>query len=271
MVSSGRLISIAFLAAALGLVLASCGGPTSPSGVATLRGTVLDETAGAAPAAVVSEEAAGVSAQSAGNSSSVADVTVAVQEAPGLTATVAKDGTFSLSGLPTGTITLVFSRNGRELGRLTIEDVLAGEQLDIKVKVRGNGVTLLDLQRSSPGPSPSPTASPTASPSPSGACMISGGLVGAGIELEGSVSEGTAASFMLLVQGNRSAGPVTVDASGATFQCHPASGPNAPTLEACKASVKSGAKVHVDGSLVACDASTASASARKVIVQKAGS
>jgi hypothetical protein len=101
--------------------------------------------------------------------------------------------------------------------------------------------------------------------------MISGGLVGAGIELEGSVSEGTAASFMLLVQGNRSAGPVTVDASGATFQCHPASGPNAPTPDACKASVSPGAKVNVRGMLEACDASTASANASTVIVQKAGS
>jgi hypothetical protein len=270
MVSSGRSHSFAFLAAALGLVFASCGGPTSPSGVAVLRGTVLDETAGASQAVV--SEAAGVSAQSTASSSSAANVTVSVQEAPELTATVAKDGTFTLSGLPTGTVTLLFSRNGRELGRLTIEDVLAGEQLDIKVKVRGNGVTLLDLQRSSPGPSPSPTASPSPSPSasPSGACMISGGQAGAAIELEGSVSEGTAASFMLLVQGNRSAGPVTVDASGAAFQCHPASGPNAPTPAACKASVSRGAKVHVSGSLEACDASTASATARKVIVQQAG-
>jgi hypothetical protein len=41
----------------------------------------------------------------------------------------------------------VFSRNGRVLGTLTVADVVAGEQLDIKVKVRGNGVTLLDLRR----------------------------------------------------------------------------------------------------------------------------
>ena len=70
-----------------------------------------------------------------------------VQEDPSIITTVGKDGTFTLTGLPTGTITLVFSRNGRVLGTLTVADVVAGEQLDIKVKVRGNGVTLLDLQR----------------------------------------------------------------------------------------------------------------------------
>ena len=272
MVSSGRSISIASLAAAFGLGLASCGGPTSPSGAATLRGTVFDETAGASAVS----EAAGVSAQSTANSSSVANVIVAVQEAPGLTATVAKDGTFTLNDLPTGTITLLFSRNGRELGTLSIEDVVAGELLEVKVKVRGNGVTLLDLQRTLAGPSPSPIANPSPNPSasPSSAvCIINGGRVGAAIEVEGSVSEGngTAGSFMLQVQGNRSAGLVAVDASAAAFQCHPASGPNAPTPDACKASVSPGAKVNVRGMLEACDASTASANASNVIVQKAGS
>jgi len=48
---------------------------------------------------------------------------VTVQEAPELTATVAQDGTFTLNGLPTGTITLLLSRNGKELGSLTIENV----------------------------------------------------------------------------------------------------------------------------------------------------
>lgn len=268
MVSPGRLLSIALLVAAFGLSLASCGGgPTSPSGAAILHGTVFDETVGASQAPAASE-AGGVPAQSTGSSSSAADVTVSIQEAPGRTATVGKDGTFTLSGLPTGKITLLFSRNGRQLGTITIEDVTAGEQLDIKVKVRGNGVTMIDLQRTAAAASPSPSGSPSASPS-SALCMIDGGRVGAGIELEGSVAEGTgtAGSFKLQVQGNRSAGLVAIDANGATFQCHPASGPNAPTPDACKASVKPDAKVHASGMLEACNASTASAHASKIIVQ----
>lgn len=272
MISLGPSIRVATLVATFGLVVVSCAGPTAPSGVAILRGTLLEEAAGALEGPTASE-VAGVSVQSTGTSSSAANVTVTVDEAPWLKATVATDGTFTLNGLPTGTITLVFSRIGRELGRLMIANVMAGEQLELKVKVRGNGVTLLDLQRSSPAPSPSPATSPSPSPSASpgaGACMIDGGRVGAAIELEGSISEGTADSFMLSVQGNRAAGLVSVEASGATFQCHPASGPNAPTPAACKASASRGAKVHVSGLLDACGASTASARASKVIVQAAG-
>ena len=256
-----RSTCLALLAVAFGLILTGCGGePTSPSGVAVLRGTVLDETSGAAQGPSASD-APGAPSTATGTSSSLTGVTVTVREASGLTAMVAKDGTFTLNGLPTGTITLVFSRNGMELGSLIIKDVASGEQLELKVKVTGNGVAFLDLQRTSTGPSPSPSASPT-----SVACSIDGGRVGAAIELEGSVSGGTADSFTLQVQGNR-AGLVAVNGSGAEFQCHPASGPNAPTPAACKASVTTGAKVHVSGMLTACDASTAAATASKVIVQ----
>jgi hypothetical protein len=252
---------------AFGLALASCGGPSSPSGTraTVLRGTVLDETTS-------------VSAQSTAASNSAGTVTVTVRQDPSITATVGRDGTFTLANLPTGTVTLVFSRDGRELGTISIDNVMAGEQLDVTVRVRGNGVTLVDLKRITPSPSPSPSTSPSPSPSPSASpstspspatCLIEGGRVGAGIELEGSVDAGTgtAGSFMLQVQGNRSAGLVSVDASGATFQCHPASGPNAPTDAQCRASVKAGARVHVSGMLQSCTTTSAAVRASKIIVQ----
>lgn len=99
-------------------------------------------------------------------------------------------------------------------------------------------------------------------------CMIEGGRVGAGVELEGHVASGGAGGFMLQVNGGRSSGLVDVDTGGASFECHPSSGPKAPTPDQCRASVKSGAQVHVSGTLESCSASSASVAASKVIVQK---
>jgi len=103
---------------------------------------------------------------------------------------------------------------------------------------------------------------------PGRTCLISGGRVGDGIELEGNVSSGGASGFMLQVQGNRAGGPVQVDTSGSAFECSPASGPNAPTPAQCQASVASGAKVHVRGTLLSCDLITAVVRATSVKVQK---
>jgi hypothetical protein len=99
-------------------------------------------------------------------------------------------------------------------------------------------------------------------------CLISGGRVGDRIELEGNVQSGDASSFMLKVQGGRAGGPVQVEAGGATFQCTPANGPNAPTPEQCRAKVTGGAKVHVSGTLASCDTTSASVRASRIIVQK---
>jgi single-stranded DNA-binding protein len=95
-------------------------------------------------------------------------------------------------------------------------------------------------------------------------CMISGGRVGDGIELEGSVVSGGFASFLMRVQGNRSSDNVQVDAGGASFKCNGSKG----TAAECQASVKQGAKVHVSGTLLSCDLLSAVAQASKVMVQK---
>lgn len=105
---------------------------------------------------------------------------------------------------------------------------------------------------------------PGASPSPAKTCMIEGGVVGSGVELEGSVVAGASAAFTMKVQGNRSSGNIAVDASGATFKCNGFKG----TLAECQATVKSGAKVHVSGTLTSCDLASAAAQARQVMVQK---
>jgi hypothetical protein len=99
-------------------------------------------------------------------------------------------------------------------------------------------------------------------------CSINGGRVGERVELEGNVAGGSSASFQLRVQGNRASTMVQVNAGGASFECHPASGPNAPTPAQCQAQVTSGAKVHVSGRLTSCDLSAAEVAATKVKVQK---
>ena len=109
---------------------------------------------------------------------------------------------------------------------------------------------------------------PATAPPPRTACIINGGQVGAGIELEGNVSSGGASGFMMQVQGNRASGLVRIDTGGASFECSPASGPNAPTPAQCMASVTGGAKVHVRGTLQACDTQNAVVAARSVKVQK---
>lgn len=98
-------------------------------------------------------------------------------------------------------------------------------------------------------------------------CAVSGGRAGERIELQGTVQSGSAAAFVLDVQGNRSRVPVPVDAASASFECSPASGPNAPTLEQCKARVTAGARVHVRGTLTSCSATAAAARASVVRVQ----
>jgi hypothetical protein len=99
-------------------------------------------------------------------------------------------------------------------------------------------------------------------------CIINGGKVGQGIELEGSVASGSSAGFQLRVQGQRASSSVQVNTGTASFQCSPAGGPNAPTPAQCRAQVADGAKVHVSGRLSSCDLGTATVEADSVRVQK---
>jgi len=320
--------------------LAACGGgspsgPSSAEGV-TLSGTVLDASA------FTIRSASGVRTMSAADT-----ITVTVQ-GTSISTTVAPDGTFTLRGLPAGTITLVFTSGGTTLGTATIDSVAPNQQVTVTVLVSGGSVTVVDEQRNGIGhgdvevegtvqtivsvnasadsrftvngktviaragqtairvgnKSRSATdiqvgqrvhvkgtyqaAEGTVTPvlaseiilqgssgggggetpgsgNPNASCIIEGGRVGAGIELEGTVSSGGSTHFVMNTNGNRGSN-ISVDASGASFQCN-GGGPNAPTPDQCKASVKSGAKVHVSGSLTSCSTTAAAVDARSVKVQ----
>jgi hypothetical protein len=140
----------------------------------------------------------------------------------------------------------------------TVSDVTVGHQVHVKgvwlpAETSGQPVLAHEIKlQDADGPDVDET------------CMISGGRVGDGIELEGSVVSGGFASFLMRVQGNRSSGSVQVEAGGASFKCNGSKG----TAAECQASVKEGAKVHVSGTLTSCDLSSAAAEASRVMVQK---
>src|SRR5437899_5161382 len=143
----------------------------------------------------------------------------------------------------------------------TVSDVTVGHQVHVKgvwlpADASGQPVLAHEIKLQDANDEDGPDVDKT--------CMISGGRVGDGIELEGSVVSGGFASFLMRVQGNRSSGNVQVDAGGASFRCNGSKG----TAAECQASVKQGAKVHVSGMLMSCDVSSAVPQASKVMVQK---
>ena len=229
-----------------------CGSsPASPSGGVKLQGVVLqDATAGAASASV--------SAQSA----KPGKITVTVQEVPALSVTVSSNGTFAIEGLPAGGFTLLFSVNGAPVGAIAITAVGEGTTIKIVVKVTEQEVELVDMETDgddATGGLPPITGGPTNT-----ACMINGGKMGAKIELEGNVdSVSTTLFFKLRVNGNRASGLVDVAAAGASYKCN-----GKPSTADCKASLRSGAKVHVRGNLTNCSATAASVTAIEVKIQK---
>jgi hypothetical protein len=121
------------------LVLAACGGPSSPSeeGV-VLRGTVVGGGT--------------LSASSAGRvSAPAATVTVTVQENPAITTTVAADGSFSLRGLPPGAFTLVFTSGGAPLGVVVLAEVMPNQEITLTVRVEGGTVVVVEERRNGIG------------------------------------------------------------------------------------------------------------------------
>ena len=230
------------------VVVGACGGdsPSSPSSSAgvVVQGVVLGDGA-----AVSASSGSPVAAAKAGK------VTVKV-DGTSITADVSANGTFELKGIPGGTFTLIFLVDGVEIGRVVVsaED---GSEVKIVVQVKDSMLVLVEITVEDDGPSPSPSASPTA-------CIVNGGRVGQGIELEGNVSSGNASAFEMTAAG--ATGLVDVDSSAASFRC--IGGAKTDTDAECKASVQTGAKVHVRGTLRTCSAFDALVTAAEVKVQK---
>jgi hypothetical protein len=232
------------------LPLIGCGGsssPASPSGV----GVVLNGV-------VIGPDAASSSADVSAQSTSGGRITVTVEGNPSLSTTVSANGTFVLEGLPAGSFTLVFSKNGVVIGTITITGV--GEQVEIHivVQVTSTTVTLINLDMGE-------DKADGGSSDSSKTCLISGGRGGEKIELEGNVASGSPTAFKMDVNGNRASRLVDVSASGAQFVCN---GDKKGSSSTCQASVKAGAKIHVRGTLTSCTLDVAQVVATEVKVQK---
>ncbi len=137
-----RAASCAALLVAVVAVLACGGGnpagasdSSTGAGGVTLDGTVL-----------------GVPSASAGAGTlSLAALTVTVLENPTMTVTVGADGSFTLRGLPQGSFTLVFKRDGVELARFTFSEVRPNQQITLTVQMTGSTLAVVEEKRNGIG------------------------------------------------------------------------------------------------------------------------
>jgi hypothetical protein len=236
-------VFLAAMIAVLGLALSGCGGgPTSPSEAnprVTLHGTAL-----ASPTA--SAETRDVQSLAAPGSR----VTVTVQESPSLSTTISSNGTFELDGLPAGSFTLVFTSAGTALGTVSVNSVPSSAQVDLVVQITTTSVVVVRVHING-----------TDQTGDQKTCLINGGVVGQGIELEGSIGSFTGLTFQMDVNGNRASDLVTVDAAGASFTCAGIKGTCDATL------IQTGQKVHVGGTLTSCTLTLAQVRATQVKFQ----
>jgi hypothetical protein len=229
------------------LMAVACGGesPTGANGGGVVvQGVVLGDGASVSAADTRATQAA-----------QAKKVTVKV-EGSTLSVDVNANGTFQLTGIPSGTFTLVFLADGVEVGRVV---VTAGDGSEVKIVVQVTAGQLIVVEikiEDGSNASPPPTSS---------SCSVNGGTVGQRIELEGNVASGSSASFDMSVNG-RSGLPIKVNAASASFKC--IGGAKTPSDAECKASVAAGAKVHVSGTLMTCTTSSAEVTATEVKVQK---
>lgn len=122
------------------LILAACGGPSSPSdeGV-SLQGTLVGDGVASA------SSAGGARAAAAGT------ITVTVIENPAIVATVGADGRFSLRGLPPGGFTLLFMADGARIGTLSFAEVKPNQEITLTVRLEGSTIVLVEERRNGIG------------------------------------------------------------------------------------------------------------------------
>lgn len=243
---SGRFF-LAGVIAVLGLAFSACGSsPSSPSGAGvTLHGVAMGQGVGVA---------GDVRAQSTASSAATSTITVTV-EGTSITTTISANGTFELDGLPAGTFTLVFTSNGVTIGTVTITSVPDQAEINLVVQISVTNVVMVKVEINGSDETENESSTGT------GSCLIAGGTVGSGIELEGSVSTASGKTFEMAVNGARSGGLVSVDATGASYDCAGVKG-------TCDASlIVPGAKVHVSGTLKSCSSTAAQVVAKQVKFQ----
>jgi hypothetical protein len=205
--------------------------------------TVLPTGAVVAPG---SQEAMRVRASSVAGGA----ITITVVQVPSISVTVMPGETATITGLPPGAYTLVFTQNGNVVAQQSIVGVLPGQAIEITVSLEGGDIVFVVVIIG---------ATPTPGPSP---CTIDGKSVGSSLVIEGDVVSGNGSAFRLNRKGNHARDLFEVDASGASYRCVGQSGPN------CQANLTTGAQVHVRGTLLGCIGSVVHLTASEVKVQK---
>jgi len=238
---------LAWIAVVAAAATVGCGGssPSAPSaggagvqvqGVVLPEGSALVASSGTHP------------------SSAAAQKVVVTVQGTTITAEVSANGTFVLRDVPSGSFTLVFTVDGKEIGSIPIS-AADGSEVKVTVRVRNGALVVVDVRIE--------TRLQGASPSPA-TCVISGGRAGEGIELEGTKTSGTWDAFTMEVNGERGRAPVAVTVpSSATIRC--IGGAKTESVDACKTLLtEKQPKVHVRGTLTACDPATVTATEVKV-------
>ncbi len=138
MLKSRVMLIVGFLA----LLAAACGfSPTAPFSGFDERGS---RVSGTFESPAVAQSAL---AKSAGDTSAEG-ILVYVKEDPSLSATVGSDGTFTIIGVPAGSFTLGFERDGQVVGEIRFQSVRNNQEITIVMGLTSDGeVVLLQEQR----------------------------------------------------------------------------------------------------------------------------
>ncbi len=251
---SMRAGALLLVAMSVGFVVAGCGmNPVSPTDVTTdvvsPSITVLPTSAVAVPGGSLvasGEPALRVPASAVAGGA----ITITVVQVPSISVTVMPGETATITGLPPGAYTLVFTQNGTVVGQQSIVGVLTGQTIAITVALDGGDIVfVIVIIGTTPTPPPSP-------------CTIDGRPVGSSLVIEGAVVSGNGNTFRMNRNGNHARELFDVDASGASYRCRGRSGPS------CQANLGTGTQVHVEGTLLGCTATAVVITASEVTVQK---
>ncbi|MCM2328537.1 MAG: carboxypeptidase-like regulatory domain-containing protein [Lysobacter sp.] len=132
---------LAIIAAACGvLFLAGCGG--GGGGGSTVTATKTAIVIGKLTTKSTAKAGGGIVLVAAGD-----PIEVHVESEPDIRTTVGADGSFTLRGLPEGSVTLVFTQGGPAIGTLTFREVAANQQITITIEVAEGDVILVDEDR----------------------------------------------------------------------------------------------------------------------------
>jgi hypothetical protein len=147
-------------AAALAITTVACGSSGATATAPSLVNTGVGATVSGVVNAAVAASASGVRAASAS-----AGLRVSV-DGVALSTTTDSDGRFTLSGVPTGTVTLHFE-GPTVNARLALSGVVDGKVLTLTIQVTGSQATVVTRSDDDTSPMSSPSPSPSAGDDPS--------------------------------------------------------------------------------------------------------